>query len=90
MDQEYRWRRPVGYRDSQHTLKENMFREYDVVELAEDLSDSLKAGTRGAIVMVYSGERPAYEVEFVDANGRTIEVRTVLPDRIRLATGRAQ
>jgi hypothetical protein len=64
-----------------------MFREYDVVELAESLSDSLKAGTRGAIVMVYPAEQPEYEVEFVDEDGRTIEVRAVSPDKIRLVSG---
>lgn len=63
-----------------------MFREYDVVELMESLSAFLKAGTRGAIVMVYPGERPEYEVEFVDANGRTIQVCAVSPDKIRLVT----
>jgi len=63
-----------------------MLREYDVVELVEGLSDSLKIGTRGAVVMVYPGERPEYEVEFVDANGRTIDVRAVSPDKLRLVT----
>lgn len=67
-----------------------MFREYDVVELAETLSESLKVGTRGAIVMVYPGAQPEYEVEFVDRTGRTIEVRAVLPDKIRLATDAGQ
>jgi len=67
-------------------LRADMFREYDVVELVESLSDSLKIGTRGAVVMVYPGERPEYEVEFVDVNGRTIDVRAVSPDKLRLAT----
>jgi hypothetical protein len=66
-----------------------MFREYDTVELITALSESLKVGTRGAILMVYSGAQPEYEVEFVDATGRTIEVRAVSPDKIRLITHRA-
>jgi len=51
-------------------------KEYDVVELTRDLSDRLPAGTVGTIVMVYPGQDVAFEVEFTDTNGRTIEVRS--------------
>ncbi|MFQ3651820.1 MAG: DUF4926 domain-containing protein [Gemmataceae bacterium] len=55
-----------------------MFEEYEVVELMRDLDDkALKKGTRGAIVMVYPGSPPEYEVEFVDQNGTTIAVETI-------------
>jgi len=67
-----------------------MFHEYDVVELTKALSESLRVGTRGAIVMVYPGAQPEYEVEFVDELGQTIAVCTVSPDKIRLTTDAAQ
>jgi hypothetical protein len=55
-------------------------KEYDVVELICDLSDLLPAGTRGTIVMVYPEQNTAFEVEFTDANGKTIEVRSGVRD----------
>ena len=75
---------------SRDSLRTSMFQEYDVVELVESLSDSLKSGTRGAVVMVYPGDPAEYEVEFVGLDGRTIEVRTVSEDKIRISTSRTQ
>ena len=55
-----------------------MFEVYEVVQLKCDLDDKgLKKGDRGAIVMVYPGRQPEYEVEFVDQDGKTIAVETV-------------
>ena len=46
---------------------------YDTVRLLVDLPDEgLTAGTIGAVVHVFDRPRRAYEVEFTDANGRTI------------------
>lgn len=54
-----------------------MFDEYDYVELTKDLDSTLRAGTRGAIMMIYQCSPPEYEVEFVDKQGNTIAFRTV-------------
>ncbi len=63
-----------------------MFEEYDVVRLVSDLQDKgLKAGTRGAIVMVYLSNPPEYEVEFVDDKGGTLAVETVKEKQIEKA-----
>ncbi|HZV35832.1 MAG TPA: DUF4926 domain-containing protein [Verrucomicrobiae bacterium] len=53
-------------------------REYDIVELTCDLSERLPTGTQGTIVMVYPGQSTAFEVEFMDQGGKTIEVRSAL------------
>ncbi len=64
-----------------------MFEEYDVVRLVSDLkSKGLKAGTRGAIVMVYPSDPPEYEVEFVDEEGSTLAVETVKNNQIEKET----
>jgi len=60
-----------------------MFEEYDIVELVTDLDTTLRAGTRGTIVMAYPGNPPEFEVEFVNANGDTLCLRTVKEDQIR-------
>jgi hypothetical protein len=63
-----------------------MFEEYAVVRLECDLeAKGLKAGTRGAVVMVYPCEPPQYEVEFVDDDGNTLAVETVSEGQIRKA-----
>jgi hypothetical protein len=60
-----------------------MFDDYDVVRLVSDLeSKGLKAGTRGAIVMIYPSHPPEYEVEFVDENGNTLGIETVKMEQI--------
>jgi hypothetical protein len=60
-----------------------VFEEYDVVRLVSDLeSKGLKAGNRGAIVMIYPSEPPEYEVEFVDENGNTLAIETVKIEQI--------
>ena len=64
-----------------------MFNEYDVVRLVSELrSKGLKGGTRGAIVMVYPGDPPEYEVEFVDEEGNTLAVETIKEEQIEKAT----
>jgi hypothetical protein len=60
-----------------------MLEEYDLVRLVSDLeSKGLKAGTRGAIVMVYPSDPPEYEVEFVDEGGNALVVETVKMEQI--------
>ena len=61
------------------------FHEYDVVKLKRDMpSIALKAGSIGAIVMVYTKDKNthAYEVEFVDENGETLALQTLGEDDI--------
>ena len=57
--------------------------EFDTVELLEDLAErGLSKGTVGAVVYVYQGGA-AYEVEFVNPAGDTIDVTTVTRNQIR-------
>lgn len=56
-----------------------MFKEYDVVKLrVERPEDRLRAGAIGAVVMVYSANPVAYEVEFCDQEGVTLALLTLL------------
>jgi hypothetical protein len=63
-----------------------MFEEYEVVKLRRDMpSVNLKAGDRGAIVMVYVDPSQAYEVEFTDKEGKTIALLTLKEEDIEKA-----
>ena len=42
----------------------------------------LARGAQGAVVMVFTRPRLAYEVEFVDENGETRALTTLLPKQI--------
>ncbi|MGV9213927.1 DUF4926 domain-containing protein [Micromonospora sp. RB23] len=56
---------------------------YDVVELREAIpGEELPAGTVGTIVHIFSGPPTAYEVEFVDTDGRTVAMVTLRADQI--------
>ena len=63
-----------------------MFEIYDYVEAIDALDERLRAGTRGAIVMVYPGAAPEFEVEFVNEHGETLSIRTVKESQIRKVT----
>lgn len=55
-------------------------KEYDVVRLTDDIPHvNLCKGMEGTIVMVFDepGKPLAFEVEFVDSNGKTIAVETI-------------
>ncbi|MET8364799.1 DUF4926 domain-containing protein [Micromonospora sp. NPDC005194] len=55
-----------------------MFELYDVVELREAIpGEGLPAGAVGTVVQVFDGPPPAYEVEFADADGRTVAMVTL-------------
>jgi hypothetical protein len=65
-----------------------MFHEYDVVRLKTDISsENLKAGARGTILLVY--DEPAlpraYEIEFLDSEGKTVAILTLTEEVIELA-----
>ena len=53
----------------------------DIVRLVKEFNE-LPAGTEGTIVLEYDGT--AYEVEFVDSEGETIDVLTTPADMIAL------
>ena len=53
----------------------------DIVRLVKEFN-GLSAGTEGTIVVEYDGT--AYEVEFVDSEGETIDVLTTPADIIAL------
>ena len=61
-----------------------MLNEYVVVIAVKDLSEAVKQGCAGTIVMVYDNPSLAYEVEFFDDMGDTIELLTVESNDIKL------
>lgn len=61
-----------------------MLNDYVVVVATKDLSQIVKRGCVGTIVMVYDNPSLAYEVEFFDEMGDTIELLTVEPEDIKL------
>lgn len=58
--------------------------ELDVVLAKKDLSNLVRNGCIGTIVMVYEKPRLAYEVEFFDNKGETLEILTVEKDDVKL------
>jgi hypothetical protein len=54
-----------------------MFEEYDVVRAKRDLSEAVRKGTEGTILIVHQAVPPAYEVEFVGQEGDSLGVLTV-------------
>ena len=54
-----------------------MFKEYDVIKATHNLSELVNKGCRGTIVMVFEKPSLAYEVEFFDDGGGTLELLTV-------------
>lgn len=58
-------------------------KELDVVKLKTEFG-GLAAGTEGTIVLEYDGT--AFEVEFVDSDGDTIDVLTTPADILELVT----
>ena len=62
-----------------------MFNEYDVVRLTEDLTPSLKAGTRAVVVMVYGGNPPPHtRLSFSTTIIRRSGSRAVRENQIRI------
>lgn len=61
-----------------------MFKEYDVI-LATRPLDNVPVGTIGTVLIVYEGGN-AYEVEFMDTEGTTLNVLTVRERDIKLRT----
>ena len=59
-----------------------MLHENNIVTAQNDLSEKVLRGSIGVIVMVYQDPSLAYEVEFFDKNGETIELLTVYENDI--------
>jgi len=60
------------------------FHELDSVVLVRDLPDAgLRVGDLGAVVHVHAPD--AFEVEFVAASGKTVAVRTLSTQDVRIA-----
>jgi hypothetical protein len=60
----------------------NLLNEYDVIKAKERLTDKVYKGCKGAVLMVFEGESIAYEVEFIDEDGESLEVITVRDEDI--------
>lgn len=57
-------------------------RPFDSVILTEDLSDTLRAGTEGAIVEAYAHADGVFIVELFDRDGKTLDVVDVRADQM--------
>jgi len=64
-----------------------MINEYDVVQAKRNLSQSILKGSRGAVLMIFDEPNLAYEVEFVDEEGETIDIITVYPNDLEVIRG---
>ena len=61
-----------------------MFKEYYVIRATHKLSEVVDKGSIGTILMVFDNPSLAYEVEFVNADGETLELLTVESTEIEI------
>ena len=62
-----------------------MIKELDLVVLRESLpNQGLRAGDVGTVVLVHQ-KGTAFEVEFINPNGETVNVATLESSQVRLA-----
>jgi len=54
-----------------------MFNEHEVVRARRQLSEKVPQGARGTILLIHEHPTRAYEAEFIDEEGSTIDVLTV-------------
>lgn len=64
-----------------------MLKEYDVVVASKDLSQLVRKGTKGAVLLVVHKTPNKYEVEFIDEQGESLELLTVDENDLRLVEG---
>ena len=50
---------------------------YSIVKARKDLSNQVPIGSVGTVIMIYHSPTLAYEVEFVDELGNTLNILTV-------------
>ena len=60
-----------------------MFQEYDVVIATRQLHEKVPCETKGTILMVYNSNPVQYEVEFVDNEGQTLAIITLVESDIK-------
>lgn len=60
------------------------FKEYDTVRIMKNCEQGIKKGTIGAIIMAFEEPQEAYEVEILDADGKTKVQCTFSPDDLEL------
>jgi hypothetical protein len=69
-------------------MSDEMLKELDAVALLDDLpTHGLLAGDVGTVVFVHHGGQ-GYEVEFMDADGRTLAVETLQEHQVAPVRGR--
>jgi hypothetical protein len=59
-----------------------MIKEYDIVAASRMLSNKVSIGTKGVVLLIYDAIMINFEVEFVDADGNTLEILTVSYDDV--------
>ncbi|EME74168.1 DUF4926 domain-containing protein [Bacillus sonorensis] len=60
------------------------FEQYETVVLIEDdPTEDLKKGEVGTVVMIFTEPEEAYEVEFVDEEGKTKVQKAFLPEKLK-------
>lgn len=59
-----------------------MYELYEVVVAQKQLSEKVPKGTSGTVLLSYTSPYVAYEVEFVDLEGQSLDVLTVKEDDI--------
>ena len=60
-------------------------KQYDVISVKNDIpKNNLKKGMKGTIVLVFDDPQLAYEVEFSDESGETIDTVVLYPDQVEL------
>ena len=65
-------------------MKKNVFEEFDVVQLVDDLAEGLPNGTKGVVQLVLGQSHDCYEVEFVDQFNNTIGIASVDGEKLVL------
>ncbi|PAD61278.1 DUF4926 domain-containing protein [Bacillus sonorensis] len=60
------------------------FEQYETVVLIEDdPTEDLKKGEVGTVVMIFTEPEEAYEVEFVDEEGKTKVQKALFPEKLK-------
>ncbi|WP_099225410.1 DUF4926 domain-containing protein [Listeria costaricensis] len=60
------------------------FKEYDVVRTLQECEEGVNKGEVGTVVMTFEIPNEAYEVEFLDKDGQTKALCTLLPEEIEI------
>jgi hypothetical protein len=58
------------------------FEDYDVVRAKKDLTRDVLRGTEGTVLIIHQATPPVYEIEFMDEEGNSIGLLTVIEQDI--------